>query len=391
VHLRDFFKLVVQDDALMNLDVVVAWIKRTGVNALRPSIDEFRARGGAFRAIAGISQGGTSKQGLTLLNDLADEAFVFHHPGRTFHPKVYVASGSGRGLVFVGSHNFTLGGATRNYEAAILSELDLTQPEDRAFFDDVEAYIARLIDDTDLCIPLDGALIEELDSNPRYRLSDEDMQSGTDEPGEGLPPPDSDADPGAPTDEESAALFGHSKHAMRVGPPSAKNAAPTVPRPAGTPRKGSGAGPDPVVKRWFKRLPATDAQQLSGSNPSNTMTLVRAGHAIDAAAYFRTEFFASETWATSETIGGGQPREIATIEADVIVRSTFLGTRDFEIRHTPGYDSNQANRTTEFAWGDFGDYLRTNPVTGMIATLEKTAAGRYRLVIDQAATGGFLY
>lgn len=396
--LRDFFDLVVDDDSIVTLDVVVAWVKRTGLNLLRPSIDEFRSRGGTFRAVAGISQGGTSRQGLTILHDLADQAFVFHHPGRTFHPKLYLATGAKRGLVMVGSHNLTRGGATANYEAAILSDLDRAEPTDETFLTDIAAYIARLIDDTNLCIPLEPALIERLDSNPRYRLADEDTTE--EQPVDPFAEPSGDVPPATRADEESAALFGTSKHAMRSPPPirqtatstrglatSTRAKAPLAPAKTADPASHV----DPVVKRWFKTLLPSDAQQLSGSNPSNTMTLVQAGHPINAATYFRTEFFGSELWSTSETTGGAQQRELATIDCDVIVRGTPLGTHTFQIRHTPGYDANQGNRTTELAWREFGGYLRAHSLTDAVATLEKTAAGHYRLTIDDAPAGDFRF
>src|SRR4051812_12610016 len=123
--LRDYMAAVA-NGAYSELDIVSAWVKRSGVNALRASLEALRWRGGRIRAVIGISQGGTSMQGLHDLAELVDEAYVFHQRGRTFHPKVYRASSPADGLTLVGSHNFTAGGAGNNFEAGALGRLDLS-------------------------------------------------------------------------------------------------------------------------------------------------------------------------------------------------------------------------------------------------------------------------
>jgi hypothetical protein len=145
-----------------------------------------------------------------------------------------------------------------------------------------------------------------------------------------------------------------------------------------------------VVKRWFKSLPPADAQQLGGdSSPSNTMTLVEGGHRIDRNTYFRYVFFASETWGATVT-RGGQAREVATIDAEIEVDGRSLGTVTLEIRHTPGYASEQGNRVTELAWRDFGGWLRANPLDGYTAVLEKLKSGRYRVRFVRVNVDPFL-
>jgi hypothetical protein len=393
-HLRDFFELIQDEESIATLDVVVAWVKRTGLVEVKSNLDAFRARGGTIRAIAGISQGGTSRQGLELLRDIVDDAYVFHHSGRTFHPKVFLAAGDDRAIALVGSHNFTAGGVTKNYEAGILGDLLFGDEDDARFIDEIRDYVTRLLDDEEICRPLTTEFLAELITNPRYPLADEDAPKGTAEPVEG----------GVPADESEASksggpsLFGTSMSSMRATPkqPAGRPSSATPPAAGGLPltpaaQPSPGPAPDPVVKRWFKRLPASDAQQLVGSNPSNTMTLVQARHPIDPFDYFRTEFFGSETWTTSETVGRGQAREVATIECEVIVRGVPLGTHVFDVRYTPGYDANQTNRTTELAWRQFGDYLRRHPLTSTIASLERTTSGRYQLIFDDTASGPFMY
>jgi hypothetical protein len=147
---------------------------------------------------------------------------------------------------------------------------------------------------------------------------------------------------------------------------------------------------DPVVKRWFKRLPKADAQQLGGnSSPSNTMTLVEGGHPIDRNTYFRYVFFGGETWKAATT-RGGQAREVAQIDAEVVVEGRSIGTFELEVRHTPGYASAQGNRVTELGWRDFGAYLRANSLEGRTAVLERLRSGKYRIRFERVVTDPFL-
>jgi hypothetical protein len=390
--LQEFVDNACADLALDQLDFAVAWVKRAGVNGIRPALDSFRARGGHVRGVIGISLGGTSRQALLLARDVCDELHVFHEPGRTFHPKVYLGCGGGRARTLVGSNNLTAGGLSRNYEAAVVSDLDLGDPADRAYFDSVKGFIDGLVGEDELCHELTPEFMTKLLASRRYPLLDEDAATGTDEdPVEGGRAPGA----GEPEDER---LFGAAKRPKR--PPRTTPAGGRT-RPArgrvgggtGTGRPTRGARPpvaDPVVKRWFKQIKRADAQQLGGnSSPSNTMTLVEGGHPIDRNTYFRYVFFGSETWSAATT-RGGQAREVALIDAEIFVNGTSLGTFELEVRHTPGYASSQGNRVTELGWCNFGAYLRANPLTGYYAILERLQSGRYMVRFERAPTDTFL-
>ena len=103
----------------------------------------------------------------------------------------------------------------------------------------------------------------------------------------------------ATRDAEAEALFGAAKRpASDTRAPAAAAGGPVRHADGRAAQPARADGPpvagDPVVKRWFKRLPNADAQQLVGSSPSNTMTLVE-GVTVDRNTYFRYVFFASET------------------------------------------------------------------------------------------------
>ncbi len=389
--LQEFIENACADLALERLDFAVAWAKRGGVEAIRPTLEDFRARGGFVRGVVGISLGGTSKQALLLLRAACDELFVFHEPGRTFHPKVYLTFGDRRARTLVGSNNLTSGGLSRNYEAAVVSDLDLDDPADQVYFDSVRGFIDGLLSEDELCHQATDDFLARLFASRRYPLTDEDAGGSGVDPVEG----------GAATPlggPEGETLFGAAKRPKRPARPASRPTRGTrPPRGRGGRRTGpsgpAGVAPvpgDPVVKRWFKPMPRADAQQLGGnSSPSNTMTLVEGGHPIDRNTYFRYVFFASETWSATTT-RGGQSRELALIDAEIQVDGRSLGTFELEVRHTPGYASSQGNRVTELGWRDFGAWLRANPLIGYTAVLEKFQSGRYRVRFERVNADLFL-
>lgn len=207
--LQEFVENACADLALDHLDFAVAWVKRAGMNGIRPALESFRARGGHIRGVVGISLGGTSRQGLLLARSVCDELYVFHEPARTFHPKVYLGCGGARARTLVGSNNLTSGGLARNYEAAVVSDLDLSDPADKAYFDSVKGFIDGLVSEDELCREATAVFLDRLLASRRYPLLDEDAATGTGEdPVEGGRAPEGDG----PEDES---LFGAAKRPMR--------------------------------------------------------------------------------------------------------------------------------------------------------------------------------
>lgn len=122
----------------------VAFAKRSGVKHLVDALQEFSRRGQVKLAI-GVDLGGTSLEGLSGLFDCLEttgEIWVFHNEnGSTFHPKVYVFKGKDRADVIIGSGNLTEGGLFTNYEASVAIPIDLNEPEQRAFLEQVETTL----------------------------------------------------------------------------------------------------------------------------------------------------------------------------------------------------------------------------------------------------------
>jgi hypothetical protein len=400
--LRDFLSAVAADADLTQLDVVVAWAKRSGLSRLQPHLEAIRDRGGQMRLVVGIDEGGATRQGLELARTLFDSVHVFHdRTGRTFHPKVYLAAGVDSARLLVGSHNATAGGVYFNYEAGLESELTL--PGDQPLLDSVRDYVARLNADTELCKELTDAALAEMLANPRYRIGDEDARRRA------APPPnepeelDAEVDlvDGATQAGAAPSMFGTTAEPKRTDP-GAVGAAKKVAPPAGAPAKKTaptkatpatkaatgGLGPiaAAVSKRWFKELPNSDAQHPQTGNPTGALRLTKAKHPIDWRTYFRHDFFAGANWQTTLS-QHGQPLDYANVTFDVVINGSALGARTLRVDHAPHREKGQSNVPTDLKWGNLSPNLLGTDYTGYWVVLERLANGGFRLEITAVDPG----
>lgn len=384
---------------------VTAWVNHRGLSRLVPSLRAFRARGTA-EIILGIDEGGATEQGLRLAANEFDRASVFFTTEeRTFHPKLYLATGAAKGHLFVGSNNLTPGGLFFNFEAALVINTDLSPggpPQGREIIAAAESYISRLEDDTDVCQPL-GPNLEDIIRDGIYRVRDE----AAPRPRQGATVIDPDADRDAFV---RPVLFGRSSRQLKPRvppgdpiPPSSLSGITGAPgggtrtrftgvssTPGGTAVVG---GPAPqVLRRWFRPLDATAAQHPPNvnSSPTGNIRLTQAGRdrGIDQTSYFRTEFFPGVTWTPSTEPRGTLEKTV--IEMEVVIDGRSLGTHEFQISHASWREEDQGNVTTVLHVGPIAAELRATNYAGRVMTLEALASGRYRLVIDTTETGAFL-
>lgn len=277
--LRDFLDAVSADPELDQLDVVVAWAKRSGLHRVRPQLEAVRHRPGTSRLIVGIDEGGATRQGLELAREIFSSVHVFHDASsRTFHPKIYLATGQKSARLLVGSNNLTAGGVYYNYEAALECVLQL--PADDAVFAGVRGFIDRLYADSGVCLELTDDLFGELITNSRYRVRDEDVRGPSSSEGtDGEAPEDVDVDAsGEDPVGQAPSAFGKSAEKKRTDPApfragrkrnalpkkAVKKGAPAERPKSPSPGGGGGAAPGAsasVVARWFKKMSYSDAQQ----------------------------------------------------------------------------------------------------------------------------------
>jgi hypothetical protein len=244
----------------MELDVIVAWAKRSGLSRLQPHLEASRDRGGQARLVVGIDEGGATRQGLELARVLFDSVHVFHdRSGRTFHPKVYLAAGDVSARLLVGSHNATAGGVYFNYEAGV--ECVLAPPDDDDLLDSVRDYIVRLNADTDVCKELTDAVLAEMLGNPRYRIGDEDARRRAAPPANEPEELDADVDlvDGAPPAGAAPSMFGSSAEPKRTDPGVVGGAKKAAAKKAAVTKAASTGGTPTKKAAPAKAVPAKKA------------------------------------------------------------------------------------------------------------------------------------
>lgn len=411
---------VLRDPDLVDLHIVVAWAKRSGLRHLVSDLRAHRAAGGRVEAIVGISEGGATRQGLELLLQEADEVFVFFDKARTFHPKVFLAVGVGRSRLVVGSHNLTRGGLFWNYEASLEVELNHALAADKTVHDDALIYFTTLKSDGGSCVQLDGASLSAMLKDPGYRIGDEDQprqRAGAAEESDDL---DTDELPGATTLPPPAeGVFAISALAKEPAPKPPATApggsagatptksASTAAASAGTASRAAsenggspGTSTVPVVaptgsgtstlRRWFKEMDRSAAQQPANpnTNPTGNLRLSAEGFSIDHTTYFREKMFGSATW----TPRPSRPSfEDTNVEVDVVINGVPQGTQTLRVSHSPDRISGQGNVATVLHWGPaLSGFLRANSMIGSWLTLEALTGGTYRLTIGPAPTGSFI-
>lgn len=391
--LRDFLEAVAADASLDTMRIIVAWTKRSGLTRVAKDVKAIRDRGGRIVAVVGVSEGGATKQGLQGLLDAVDEAGVFHDAGRTFHPKVYLATGVSHALLLVGSHNLTAGGVAWNYEAGLWCELDLSAAADRQVVDDVIAYFDRLRADTGVFKALDSATLAAILADPTLLIQDEDTARRRKPTTDIDAPEDSDSSEPGTRVEPTTPVFGKSAESKRKAPVAPSKTPAKAPPRVAAPTTGAVPGSRvalTVQKRWFKELDGTAAQQPPSptTNPTGNLRLSQESFSIDHTTYFRDVFFDGLGWTPHATTTGMEELWLAW---EVSVAGDYLGAVDLRVSHQPSRVSGQGNVPTVLHWGNLGARLRANNYVGLVVTLERGAREKFHLTIADSATGPFKY
>lgn len=180
-RLLDDLKTSLANPEFQNFRLIVAYAKSGPLIRLQSALSSWRKRGNALSALIGLDQQGTSKEALALALSYFDSVYVTREYGITFHPKIYLFSGSTRADAYIGSNNLTVGGTEKNFESAV--HLTLSLPADNASL----AVVNRMWDElmpaacpaTELLTPIllaklesDGVVVDEATLRSRGGGSD---------------------------------------------------------------------------------------------------------------------------------------------------------------------------------------------------------------------------
>jgi len=349
--------------------VVSAWVKRSGLGRLQELMSGFSNRGGQSTAILGIDHNGATIQGLEMVVELFDEVLVFHEPGsRTFHPKVYIGVGPSTAHILIGSSNLTAGGLFHNYESNLFIVTDLTNAEDRDFLNGLLDWIALLRGDSEVCLQLTPAVIEQLLTDGRYGITDEDSRRHVGEE-------DTDSDVG---DQPGPSQFGRSRVRKRRLAPRL-SAVRTVDQDDSSPPSEVFLSSD-IERRWTKRLTRSEAMNVNpGSNPTANIRLTQAGHPIDQTSYFRQDFFGSANW--EQRRSQGRDVEQATVVFDVVIEGRTFGNLPLEVVHAAHREAGQNNAPTWIRWGSLTPTIRSRNLAGQWLILQRLVDGTFRMEV----------
>ena len=142
--------------------------------------DVIKPIAGKTTVLTGIRNGITSAQGLRTSLELGCSTHVVDTGSRNlvFHPKIYMSRNPNEARLLIGSANLTVGGLYSNIEASIILDLDLHEPDDKAFVHQLEHQIDGMIAEyPDNVLPIsDLATIEKLFVTGR--VVDESLDKG---------------------------------------------------------------------------------------------------------------------------------------------------------------------------------------------------------------------
>lgn len=384
----------------------VAFAKQSGLEHLAPALTKFLKKNGEVVISVGVDLDGTSQEALQLLHNSVvqhqGDVWVFHNSHRimpTFHPKLYFFRDMARACVVVGSGNLTQGGLFTNYEANVKIDLDLNQPDDCDFANQIEDKLKTWAEKNTggLAIPLQSALIQKLSpmAPPEAALKATKRGAGAGRGSGGLAAakllfgtvkiasapkpaktPRGGVAPVTPTKPSSAAP---SLGSRRVASPST---AARIPHAIMPPAAGPSLpkSPQPAVRGrllWEKKLSATDAQHQPGHAVGGVrLTQAKfknpAGILIDHRTYFRNTLFGKFAW----TVRKQKPRVEATqVRFDIELLGQPCGVHQLTISDKQSGAARQGNYTSILHWGNLQSTVSAQNLTGRTLSIYAPSPG----------------
>jgi len=122
-----------------------AFATRSRVSKLAKLLSQYEKLNSSF--YIGVDQGGTSEEALEALLQSGFSTSIIYTPSKMiFHPKIYIFDGNSECKVILGSSNLTDSGFLKNIEANISIELNLSNLDDLAFYEELNTALSSLND-----------------------------------------------------------------------------------------------------------------------------------------------------------------------------------------------------------------------------------------------------
>jgi hypothetical protein len=345
--------------------------------------DRLASADGALSVLVGSNDGTTKRRDVELLLELTGpprgrrRLGVVAFDNAYFHPKTFhFVRSDGSMAAYIGSANLTKSGATSQHvEAGVI--LDTHDGDDPGVLGSIGDAIDWWFESTPDGFTLVTDLADLDDLVARGRL---------DVPRPRLVRPVAPAAPSGSreritlsplTDVPALPSAGATAEAPTAEPP-AESAEPSADLGAVVPAPSGPAALATV--EWRKVLSRSDAQRKAHGNQRGSITLVAAGHPINAQTYFRYDLFSELAWA-ADTTSTGEGRETAVVAFAATVLGEDLGVLHLPVTYAPNREASQANYTTLLHVGPLGPQFATHDLTGRELRLERRTDGSFALSI----------
>ncbi len=372
---------VLQDPSIAELRWQTGFFGADSLGYFAPPMSRLRAGDGVLRLIVGSNEGTTTRADIEALLTVVGpprsnlRIGIVNFVNAYFHPKtIHLNREDGSAAAYVGSANLTGSGVTAlHIESGVL--FDTRDGDDPGLLADIAAAVDWWFEGPREGLTLVGA-VNDLDGLVRAGIINVPRAVPVPQSGirtrvaEGIsnvrlrsllkPPP------------LPAGVTALSRPTIVAAPPSPQPVVPSV--PSGSPKSGTAA-------QWGKTLTRSDAQRKSRGNQRGSITLVQAGHPIDAQRYFRYALFATAHWNAGVT-QTGEPLEIARIPFEVEFLGNALGVLDIDLTYARNREAAQANYTSLLHLGALGSYFLRHDVTGRWFELNRRADGTYSMSIS---------
>lgn len=347
--------------------VSVAFVKESGLGAVEAAVKPLAKKSSFF---IGIRNDITSIQAVKRLLKMKVKLYAVDTGSRNilFHPKLYLAANAGKATVIIGSANLTFGGLHNNIEVSTRVSLDLSNPADKKFRDEVS-----------------NALAEMLKAHPQHvflikdeKHADELFESGRLADERLIPAPSVTSSIRRGGRDDLRPMKLHLTAQPRVKVPALIAAPPTKAK-TGAPTVAPSLPPESVVRYlvWeSKPLTERDLNIPTGANTAATGSMgLKKGalddDSIDHRHYFRDKVFADLSW-TKDPSASRAHYERAHASFNLVVKNINCGTFNLLLSHNTNKNSasyKQRNFMTQIHWGDAKKYIAKADLLGRILYL----------------------